>query len=105
MTLEYAVAGESLHGSTHAGPQTIHLSVGHLQLVKGARVTRAAMSVSFDGGKTWHHAKLTGHGGSYSATFTARAGVKVSLRTSAADAAGGSVTEIIQRAAPQLATA
>ena len=98
MTLGYAVAGESLHGSTHPGPQVIHLSVGHLQLVKGARVTRAVMSVSFDGGKNWHRAKVSGHGGSYTVTFSAPAGVKVSLRTSAADAAGGSVTETLPAA-------
>jgi hypothetical protein len=98
MTLEYAVAGQSLPGATRAGRQTIHLSAGHLQLVKGARVTRAAMSVSFDGGKTWHRAKVTGQSGSYTATFTAPAGVKVSLRTSAADAAGGSVTETLPAA-------
>jgi hypothetical protein len=95
MTLEYAVAGESLHGSTHAGPQTIHLSAGHLQLVNGPQVTRASLSVSFDGGKTWHRASLTGRGGSYTATFTAPAGVPVSLRASATDAAGGSVTETL----------
>jgi hypothetical protein len=98
MTLEYAVAGESLHGSTRPGPQVVHLSVGHLQLVKGPRVTRASMSVSFDGGKTWHPATVTGHGGSYTAAFTAPAGVKVSLRTSAADAASGSVTETLTNA-------
>jgi hypothetical protein len=95
MTLEYAVPGESLYGSAHAGRQTIRLSAGHLQLARGARVTRASLSVSFDGGKTWHRASLTGHGGSYTATFTAPAGVQVSLRTSAADAAGGSVTETL----------
>jgi Neuraminidase (sialidase) len=98
MTLEYAVAGESLHGATSAGPQTIHLSVGHLQLARSTRVTRAAMSVSFDGGKTWHRANVTGHGGSYTATFRAPAGAKVSLRTSAADAAGGSIAETITNA-------
>ena len=95
MTLEYAVAGLSLAGSVHAGPQLVHLSVGHLQLVKAIAVTRASMSVSFDGGRTWHPATVTGHGGSYTAAFTAPAGAKVSLRTSAADAAGGSVTETI----------
>jgi len=98
MTLQYAVDGESLHGATRAGPQTIHLSVGHLQLVNGVQVTRATMSVSFDGGTTWHPAKVTGHGGSYTATFTAPAGAKVSLRTSATDAAGGSVTETLPAA-------
>jgi hypothetical protein len=95
MTLQYAVAGESLHGSAHAGLQTIHLSAGHLQLVKDARVTRAALSVSVNGGKTWRRAKLTGHDGSYTATFTAPAGVQVSLRASAADAAGGTITETL----------
>jgi hypothetical protein len=98
MTIEYAVAGLSQLEATRPGPQTIHLSAGHLQLVKGARVTRAAMSVSFDGGKTWQRAKVTGHGGSYTATFAAPAGVKVSLRTSAADAAGGSIAETITNA-------
>jgi hypothetical protein len=95
MTLGYRVAGESLHGSCPPGPQAIHLSAGHLQLVKAARVTRATMSVSFDGGKTWHRAKVTGHDGSYTARFRAPAGVKVSLRTGAADAAGGTVTETL----------
>ena len=92
------VTGESLHGATDAGPQSIHLSAGHLQLVKGVQVTRAAMSVSFDAGKTWHRTTVTGHGGSYTATFTAQAGAKVSLPTSAADAAGGSIAETITNA-------
>jgi hypothetical protein len=95
MTLEYEVAGLSLPGSVHAGPQLVHLSVGHLQLAKAIAVTGASMSVSFDGGRTWHPATVTGHGGSYTAAFTAPAGAKVSLRTRAADAAGGSVTETI----------
>jgi len=56
------------------------------------------MSVSFDGGKTWHPAKVTGHDGSYRVTFTAPAGAKVSLRTNAADAAGGTVTETLPNA-------
>ena len=98
MTLGYAVAGLSLHGSTRPGPQVLHLTAGHLQLAKAAPVTEAAVSVSFDGGKTWHRAKVTGHGGSYTATFTAPAGVTVSLRTSAADAAGGSIAETITSA-------
>jgi hypothetical protein len=51
--------------------------------------------VSFDGGKSWHQAAVTGSAGSYTASFTAPAGVKVSLRTSAADAAGGTITETL----------
>ena len=73
----------------------MHLSVGHIQLAKATAITRAAMRVSVDGGKTWHRARVTGQGGSYTATFTAPAGATVSLRTSATDAAGGSITETI----------
>ena len=51
--------------------------------------------MSFDGGKTWHQAAVTGSTGGYTASFTAPAGAKVSLRTGAADAAGGTITETI----------
>jgi hypothetical protein len=98
MTLQYAIAGLTLSGDTRPGRQALQVTAGHLQLVKPITVTRAAVSVSFDGGKTWHRATVTGHGGRYTATFTAPAGVKVSLRTSAADAAGGSITETITSA-------
>jgi hypothetical protein len=98
MTLQYAIAGLTLPGATRPGRQVLRVTAGHLQLVKPITVTRASVSVSFDGGKTWHRATVTGHGGRYTATFTAPAGAKVSLRTSAADAAGGSVTETITNA-------
>jgi hypothetical protein len=98
MTLRYAIAGLALRGTTRAGRQTLHVTAGHLQLVKAIPVTSASVSVSFDGGKTWHQAKLAGHDGSYTAVFTAPAGAKVSLRTSASDAAGGSVTETLTNA-------
>jgi hypothetical protein len=95
MTLEYSVSGESLHGSARPGRQVLHVLAGHLQHAKAARVTGATMSVSFDGGKTWHPARITGHSGHYTAVFTAPAGAKVTLRTSATDAAGGSITETL----------
>jgi hypothetical protein len=98
MTLRYAVQKLALDGSAPAGPQRIQLNVGHLQLVHGAPVTTAAMQVSFDGGKTWHPATVTGSNGSYTALFTAPAGALVTLRTSSADAAGGSITETITNA-------
>ena len=98
MTLDYAVAGLSLHGSTRPGRQVLHLSARHLQLAKATPVTKAAVSVSFDGGKTWRTARLTGHDGSYTAVFTAPAGALVSLRTSAADAAGSGIAETITNA-------
>ena len=95
MTLGYAVAGLSLTGSAPAGAQAVHITAGHLQLAKAAAVTGATVAVSFDGGKTWHQAAVTGSTGGYTASFTAPAGAKVSLRTGAADAAGGTITETI----------
>jgi hypothetical protein len=95
MTLGYAVAGLSLTGSAPAGTQVLHVSAGHLELANAAKVTGAKVAVSFDGGKTWQQATVTGSGGSYTASFKAPAGAKVSLRTSAADAAGGTITETL----------
>jgi hypothetical protein len=73
--------------------------VGHLQLARAARITGAKVSVSFYGGKIWHPAAVTRVGsGQFTAAFTAPAGAYVMLRTSAADAAGGGITETITRA-------
>lgn len=95
MTLGYAVTGLSLSGSAPAGAQVLHVTAGHLQLANAAKVTGAMVSVSFDGGKTWKNATVTGSAGSYTASFTAPTGAKVSLRTTATDAAGGVITETI----------
>jgi hypothetical protein len=56
-----------------AGRQSIGITVGHLQLAAAARITAAAARMSFDGGKTWHAATVTGSGGAYRAAFTAPA--------------------------------
>jgi hypothetical protein len=98
MTLGYGVAGLSLDGSTSPGRQVLHLSVGHLQLAKAAAITGTSVSVSFDGGRTWHRARVSGRAGHSTATFTAPAGAMVTLRTHAADAAGASITETITSA-------
>ncbi len=98
MTLRYRVVGLGLAGSASPGQQVVRVSVGHLQLAKAAKITGVTESVSFDGGKTWQAASVSGAGGSYAAVFSAPAGALVTLRTSAADAAGGSVTETITNA-------
>jgi hypothetical protein len=98
MTLRYGVAGLGLDGTAPAGRQVLHVLAGHLQAERAAPVTRASVSVSFDGGKTWRQARVSGHGGSYAAVFTAPRGALVTLRTSAADAAGGTVAETITSA-------
>jgi hypothetical protein len=98
MTLTYGVARLALDGTAPAGRQVLHVLAGHLQAVRAAPVTRVSVSVSFDGGKTWHEATVTGSGGTYRAAFTAAAGTYVTLRVAAADAAGGTVTETITSA-------
>jgi hypothetical protein len=95
LTLRYGVVGENLSGATSRGQQVVHLSVGHLQLAKASKITSVAVSVSFDGGKTWHKARITGTGSSYAAVFNAPAGALVTMRTAATDAAGGSITQTI----------
>jgi hypothetical protein len=98
MTLRYSVVGLGLDGATAPGQQVVSVLVGHLQLARATKITHATVSVSFDGGKTWHAARVTGSGGSYAAVFSAPPGAHVTLRTSACDAAGGSVTETISNA-------
>lgn len=98
MTLRYALARMRLDGAAPAGRQVLDVSVGHLQLARAAKVTGAKVAVSFDGGATWTKAAVTGAGGMYAAVFSAPAGSYVTLRVSAADAAGGTVSETITRA-------
>ena len=89
-------AATGRHGTARA-PGAAGLA-GHLQTVRSAPVTRASVSVSFDGGKTWHKARVSGRGGRYAAMFTAPPGAMVTLRTGAADVAGGTVMETITSA-------
>jgi hypothetical protein len=98
MTLRYGIVGESLGGTTSPGPQVIKLSVNHLQLAKGSQIVNAKLAVSFDGGKTWRPTTITGANGSYAASFSAPADSLVSLRTTAFDANGSTVTETITNA-------
>ncbi len=98
MTLTYQVAGLALNGTTAPGPQVIGLDVGHLQLARATRVTAAAAQVSFTGGQSWRPAAVTALGGGhFRITFNGPARADVTLRASATDAAGGSVTETILR--------
>jgi hypothetical protein len=99
MTLLYHVHGMALNGTTAAGPQVLDLTAGHIQpLADTAAVTGAAVQVSFDDGRTWDATHVTSLGrGNYRVTYTAPAGAYVTLRTTATDAAGGSITEAITR--------
>lgn len=98
LTLSYAVRGLTLRGSAAPGRQVLRIRAGHLPDAAAARITRATVLVSFNGGKTWHRTRIRGRAGHYTATFTAPRGALVTLRTSAADAAGGSITETVTSA-------
>lgn len=99
MTLDYHVRGLASDGRTQPGQQQFDLDVGHLQLAKPAPITRATAQVSFNDGQSYQPASVTSLGGGrFRIRFTAPAEVDVTLRVSATDAAGGSITETILRA-------
>jgi hypothetical protein len=96
MTLRYAVAGLSLRGITAAGRQALGITVSHLPLGAAAKITHATLQVSYDKGSTWHNAALTRAGASqFHGSYTAPAATGVSLRVTARDAGGATVTETI----------
>ncbi|MEV4315891.1 hypothetical protein [Actinocrispum sp. NPDC049592] len=107
MTLTYALGDLDVNGMTHGGPQTLDLTVGHLQSVAGSAITGATVQYSIDGGD-WQDASVTAlsnespGNGSYRAAFTAFSpnfgGSLVSLRVTATDAAGGQIAETITNA-------
>ena len=99
MTLNYRVGGLPSDGRASAGTQVIDLDVGHIQLATSAPITGATAQVSYNDGQTFKPATVTSLGGGrFRIGFVAPAGVDVTLRVSAADTAGGSITETILRA-------
>jgi hypothetical protein len=98
MTLSYQVHGLSLTGLTRPGRQVVDVTAGHIQLGGDAVFAGATAQVSFNDGDSWFPAQVTGLGhGRVRVAYNAPAGVDVSLRVSATDGAGGSITETIIR--------
>ena len=102
LTLGYAVGALRPDGSTLVGPQGLDLTVGHLQQTAASAITGATVQFSTDD-TTWHDATVTAQaGGVFHAAFTATTddfrGGNVSLRVTASDAAGATVSETITRA-------
>jgi hypothetical protein len=99
LTLSYQVQGLSLTGSAVAGPQQIDVGVGHVELAAASAITGASAAYSLNDGQSWQPATVAATGaGQFRIGFNAPAGVDVTLRVSATDAAGGSITETIVRA-------
>jgi hypothetical protein len=98
LTLAYLVQGEGLDGLTQPGQQTVSLHVGHIQLGGSAAIKGATAQVSYNDGDSWAPASVTAQGGGrFRITFNAPAGVDVSLKVSASDAKGSSISETLIR--------
>ena len=69
-----------------------------LQLAAAQTVTKVTVQASVNDGKTWTSAAVTGSAGTYHARYTAPGGRRVTLRVTAATAAGSQVSETITRA-------
>jgi hypothetical protein len=99
LTFGYQVARIALDGTTPGGPQQVQISVGHQALLPSApAITTVAAQYSTNGGANWLPASVSGSGATWHASFSAPLGSYVSLRVSAADAAGGTLTETVTRA-------
>jgi hypothetical protein len=96
LTLGYRVGQLALDGTAPPGRQVLSIRAGHLQLAARPRITRISVAVSFNRGRTWQAATTTRTSAkTFHAVFTASRGAAVSLRVTAADAAGGALTETI----------
>jgi hypothetical protein len=81
--------------------ELLQLGVSHVGFDSAeshAAITSATVSVSFDGGKTWQPATITGSGGQYVAAWdnpSSAQGTSPELKVSATDAIGGRITQTI----------
>ncbi|MEZ0094391.1 hypothetical protein [Streptacidiphilus sp. EB129] len=98
----------SEEGTATPGTETMGLSIGHVSYNdtgSHAAITSATVQVSFDGGRTWQAAHLTGTGaasaGDYTASWTnpvTDTGTYPSIRITATDAVGGSISQTVNHA-------
>ncbi len=98
LRLEYKVAAMRPDGSVPAGRQALTVTVTHFQpYTAAAKVTQVRVLVSFDNGRTWREAAISGRGrGRFLARYTTpRTARSAELRVTAADTAGSTVTETL----------
>ncbi|HEX3492897.1 MAG TPA: hypothetical protein VHU92_26375 [Streptosporangiaceae bacterium] len=98
LTLRYQVAGLSVSGATRPGRQQIGLIVGHLQEARSSRISSVRAQVSFNGGRTFQRAGVRRAGrADFRIAFTGGPSL-VTLRVTARDAAGDTITETLPAA-------
>ena len=90
---------ENLLGQVPSGPTAFTLNLTHV-LGVAVPVTGATVSLSYDGGATWHAAHVTSNGaGGWRVSYTNPAGpLDVAIRIHVTDAAGGVLDQTIQAA-------
>ncbi len=99
LALDYQVQGLALTGVDPSGPQRVDVTVGHIALANASAITSVSAQVSWDQGLFWQSAAVTRTGaGQYAVSFNPPPGVDVSLKLTATDAAGNSVSETITNA-------
>jgi hypothetical protein len=99
LTINYQLHGLDGANTSHAKVQNLGLDIGHLSygtFGSNAAITSAKVSVSFDGGTTWQDAATHGARGHYDAHWAnPAAGSHLTLRVTATDALGGSISQTI----------
>ena len=100
LSLNYQLDTDENNTST-SPVQVLNLSVGHVSYDGAgshAPITGTHVQVSFDNGSTWQQVPVIGFAGHYVALWANKAGTSPSLKVSATDAAGGSITQTITNA-------
>jgi hypothetical protein len=99
LTITYQFAGLSVTNTSHAPVQVLGLDIGHESFGghgPRATVTSAQASVSTDGGATWRDVPTIGASGHYVALWpNPAAGTSVTLRVTAKDSVGGTITQSV----------
>ena len=98
MTVDYDLPLDA-HGEARRGQFSFELAFGMPAEAERKPIARATVEVSWDGGATWHQARLQGCGPKTRRSCTVvllnPASGSASLRVSATDTAGRSVTQTI----------
>jgi hypothetical protein len=100
LDLNYQLATDQDNTST-APLQQLDLRVGHVSYDGAgshAPITSASVQVSYDGGATWQPVSTTGHAGNYLASWPNKPGTSPSIKVTATDADGGSITQTVVNA-------
>ncbi|MET9046035.1 hypothetical protein ABZX34_24825 [Streptomyces sp. NPDC004362] len=102
LTTSYRIVGADLSGQAKSGHTALDLTVAHQRYADQTPIRTVKAEVSFDAGATWHQAKVKAtRAGHYNAEwFTPQSaiGTMPTLRVTATDTAGSSITQTVQNA-------